>query len=318
MRVVRIKNNSGADDTWNGHFIADGEYYEIKTELEAEEWADEQEVFDAISTGDLVVNDGTNDIVDTLEGWKWLTGDVAKPVDLPGFRSSLGNKLSVHGSAKPIKQGKTFYLVWSGCGDDMVNGVISDGPRLQFLMTPSIPEKTISIEFDPQYGETYIHEGYLMFNGAGEGDEISATVVANGTQLQTSVNLDLVVDADGWVSMSPSGPGTGTHGFAANPTLISRSFSGDGNWDYDPVNGLVPNMDGTGNYSININDHVVHKYINNIPLYGNSYGYVILTSDESAYLPPNYRIDVTVKNASGGTWSAHVFFEVFREATAIP
>ncbi len=141
--------------------------------------------------------------------------------------------------------------------------------------------------------------------------------MASPTLLQPAVNLDLEI-TDNWVHLAAGGPGTGTHGFAASPVLLKRSKSMDGHWDYDEVNGLTPNMAGTGLYKISDIERAVHRYINKIPTRGSSYGYTTLTSDESAWLPPGYFIRVTAHNVSDTAWNACVFMEVFREQTAVP
>ncbi len=233
--------------------------------------------------------------------------------------SDLGNKLAIHSSTKPAITDKDFYLVWTGAGDDVSGSpvTIADGPMLQFSMEPGTATVSVEARFAPEFGDVYIHEGYAKWDNAGLGDYMNASVVTDATQLQTTINLDLEI-VDNWVKFATGGAGTGTHGFAASPVLLKRTKSKDGDWNYDEINGLTPNILGTGLYKISDIEREVHKYINKIPTFGSSYGYTNLTSDETAYLPPGYFLRITVHNISNTTWNACVFMEVFREQTAVP
>lgn len=309
LRIVKLKNDTADDAVWVGQTILMGAYYTLN-ESEISIWQTNSTVFADVGNGNLIVNDGTDDIIDPTIGWSWLLGDI-----MP--KSDLGDKLAIHSSTKPAIAGKEFYLVWTGAGDDVSGSppTIADGTMLQFSMTTGIPEVTIEARFAPDFGDVYIHEGYAKWEGGGLGDYISASVIADPTQLQTSVNLDLEI-SDNWVKYASGGVGTGTHGFAGNPVLIKRSKSKDGDWDYDTVNGLTPNVSGTGLYKISDIEREVHKYINKIPTPGNSYGYTILTSDETAELPVGYFLRIIVYNVSNTVWDASVFMEVYREQTA--
>lgn len=127
-----------------------------------------------------------------------------------------------------------------------------------------------------------------------------------------------MITPDNWVVSASGSPSNATHGFAGNPILIPRTKSKDGDWDYDPVNGLVPNLNGTGAYKISSIERVVHKYINHIPTHMDSYGYTRLTSDEAAYLPPGYFLRIIIENRSDSNWNCCLFMEVYREQTAVP
>ena len=220
-----------------------------------------------------------------------------------------GKRLAVHSSAKPLID-ETIYAVYTGRGD------FDDSELLLFNMEPGMSSKSIDIEFDEAFGRVWIHEAYLKFQDGGPGDCISAEVVANGVQLQTSVNLDLVVDVDGNISYSPGGPGTGTHGFVDTKiSLIPRTFSKDGDWDCNAAGGLIPNMEGTGGFTMNTQDTPIHRYVNQIPCFGSCNSYVGLQSTEAARLRANYKIQVTAFNVSNTTWTASCFLEVYRERT---
>lgn len=315
-RIVRIKNNTLSGGTWVGSSIMAGNYFDVAEE-DITKWAADPDVFSDVASGNLIVNkgaDNVDDIINPLEGWKWLIGDI-----LP--TSDLGNMLAVHPTTKPIVPGKEFYLVWTGSGDDVVNGKIGEGDLLAFAVTSSDATVSKDIRFDPQFGDIYIHEGYAKWyhdisvnNGAG--DHMSAMIMADPTPLQQLADLDYVVEDD-WVKLAPGGPGTGTHGLAGLPVLVPRTFMKDGDWDYDGAN-LTPNLAGTGLYKISSIERTVHGYINKVPMCFSSNGYDRLTSDETAYLPPGYFIRVTAYNSSASDWNCAFMFEVYRERTAVP
>ena len=133
---------------------------------------------------------------------------------------------------------------------------------------------------------------------------------------QTAVDKNYNIVND-WIVYA--GPSAGSHGLAGNPVLIPRTYSMDGDWNYDGVN-LTPNMAGTGEYKITAIERIVHRYINRIPLYGSTTNYFTLSSDESAELPVNlgYFMRVTVDNATDSNWHLCAIMEIFRERTYMP
>ena len=257
------------------------------------------------------------------------------------FNTALGGKLNVHSSSKPEIEGSETFAMWAGCGDDYeppVGGTliadggalwqkpaeetIGQGPLLTFNMNYSVGGANVvsrDVRFDPRHGRVWIHEAYIKFENGGAPDCITSDIMAPGTVMQTFVDLHCEIDVDGWVLPAAGGPGTGTHGFAASPSLIERAYSKDGEWDYDGVN-LLPNINSTGQYRININDSPAHRYINRVPLYGTSSTYFAMTSDETAELPVayGYYIRINVYNNSNSAWNLSSLMEIYRERTVDP
>lgn len=235
------------------------------------------------------------------------------------FSDLDGKKLSVHPSYKPKIETGSTYAVWTGSGDDINDSSqIGNGELLHFSLTIGGGDVTKDVKFHPDHGRIWLHEGYLKFENGGVGDYITADVIAEATPLQTSVNLDLEV-ANNWITAAAGGSGTGTHGWAdANKiVLVPRTFSLDGDWDYDGVT-LTPNTGGTGKYKISDIERVVHRYINKIPCYGSCATYFSMTSDETTELPAHYFLRVLAKNTSNTDWTACVLMEIYRERTYIP
>ena len=238
------------------------------------------------------------------------------------------NKLAVHPSYKPQIEGITTYAVWSGSGDevdlngDLVdNGEIGGGPLIHLDCQTDVNETHIEIKYHPNNGRIWLHEAYIKFAGAPEKAFVTGGIVAMATPLQQSVNLDLVVEGN-WIKFAPGGPGTGTDGFAdANKiVLVPRTFSHDGDWNYDGVS-LTPNMDGTGEYKITAVEQIVHQFVNRIPCFGDC-PYFSITSDETTELPKHYFIRVCAKTTDGNNfasaWHASVILEIYRERTYSP
>lgn len=239
-------------------------------------------------------------------------------------RSDLDNeKLSVHPSYKPNVPGKTTYAVWTGSGDDLSSSPpqIGKGPLLDFHMETQTGSPLVTqivekrVEFAPEFGGVWIHEGYMRFENGGHGDFLCSEIQSYATALQTQANLTLYVDGD-WVKYAIGSPNPATHGFAGTPVLVPRTFSNDGDWDYDGTN-LTPNLAGTGEYKISTKEQVVHRYFNRIPACGSS-PYFSFTSDETAYLPPGFFIVIRAHNASNTAWDASIMLEIYRERTFQP
>lgn len=231
--------------------------------------------------------------------------------------SEIGTKIWVHSSSKPQLPDRMFFIQWVGAGDD-ANGQIGGGDLLHFHLTPGTSSIYKDAKFYDGNGLVFIHEGYCSYNNAGHGDYLDVSVWAEGSPLQTVTNLDLIVDADGEVKYSPLGPGTGTHGFAAEPILVGRRFLKLGNWDYDPINGLRPNFTKTGEFDIYASDQEVHKLVCKLPVTGTSNGLTRLVSEDTTQLPNGYFLRITATNTSNTEWNANVLLTVYREKTFSP
>jgi hypothetical protein len=232
-----------------------------------------------------------------------------------------GNPLAVHATYKPAIAGGHAYAVWSGAGDDITDDVNGNGngPLLHIVTEIDVPITTIDIEFNPKYGRIWLHEAYLKFTNGGLDDTISSVILSYPVPLQQATNLDLVLDGV-MIKYSTSGPGTGTHGFV-DPTKITlkeRTFQADGDWDYADGTGLVPNFAGTGQYSMSIEEQIVHSFVNRVPVYGNCSTYFSMSSDETTELRAGYFARVVAHNKSNTVWHCSVLMELYREVTYSP
>ena len=246
------------------------------------------------------------------------------------FSSLDGNKLAVHPSYKPEVQGITTYAVWGGAGDqldgslDLVDdGEIGGGPILHLSCGTADTEVTRFAKFHTDNGRVWLHEAYVKFDGGPDGAYISGGIVAMATPLQQLGGLDLVI-TNHIISYAPGGPGTGTDGFADADkiVLVPRSFSHDGEWNYDPAGTppLTPAA-GDGEYRMYDEDTMVHRFVNRIACRGSS-PYFSITSDETTELPKHYFVQVSSRMeddaAFGVDWHASVLLEIYRERTYKP
>ncbi len=231
-------------------------------------------------------------------------------------------KLAVHTSYKPKANGTT-YAQWTGAGDDLTSSPsgLGQGDLLHFDLEPQTGSPFVQqsdtkiLEFDPVFGKIWVHEGYLQFTDGGCGDYIESDVIAKATSLQTAANKIVYIE-NNWVKYAVGSPYPATHGWAGTPVLIPRSFSQDGDWDYDGTT-LTPNLSGTGEYKISDIERTVHRYFNKIPCTGTT-PYFSMTSDETTEIPEGYYISITAHNVSNTTWNASIIIEIYRERTFLP
>lgn len=244
------------------------------------------------------------------------------------FSTLDGNKLAVHPSYKPEVPGITTYAVWTSSGDEVdennilvPNGEIGGGPMLHLECTTNDIEVEKTAKYNTEdNGRIWLHEAYVKFQDAPAGSYLSGGIVAMATPMQDQANLDYNITND---VVTYAGPGLGTHGFADADkiVLVPRSFSHDGDWNYDPLSTppLTPAA-GDGEYKIYSVDKLAHRFVNRISCCGTS-PYFSITSDETTELPKHYYIRVCARHEGEGNftaaWHASVILEIYRERTVI-
>lgn len=230
-----------------------------------------------------------------------------------GLSESSGSKLSIHESSRPQIDGKSFSTYWSGAGDDMATPAIGDGTILQVVNVASTATQTIEAQFHKDYGDVYLHEGYIQWENAGNGDYVNVEIIATATPLQTSTNLDYTIVESVKVRYAPGGAGTGTHGLNGDPVFVPNA-SGTGWWDV--VSGAPVFSSGqTGAYDWYNIEVTANRFMNKIPVYGSSSSYVMLQSADTTLLPNGYLVRITSHNVSDTAWRAWMFMTLYRENT---
>ena len=81
MKVIIIKNTSGASKTYNGKVLADQESYQIPNE-DHSDWASHSGLLTDIGNADAIVNDGAEDITSVSKAISYLTSNVAAKVKI--------------------------------------------------------------------------------------------------------------------------------------------------------------------------------------------------------------------------------------------
>jgi hypothetical protein len=334
-RVITITNVSGQERTYGGQTIADTETYIVANETERQALKLDSSLFGAVSTGAVLIGDGTSTFSDPVKGWEWLQGAITE-VLITQNTPALGNKVAVHSSPKPELEGTETFVVWTGAGDDpnATDGCgLGEGDLLNFLMTIGIPEVTKDVIWNQAaFGRVWIHEAYLKFTNGGNGDYITAYVMSKPSNILDAatvaalegagqlplgaVSLDLVQHEEDETrfKMAPDGPGTGTHGFGGTPVLVPHTFTKNGDWDFDGTN-LLPNLTGTGSFTIHNVEKICHKYVNKVPCFGTCATYFMMSSDETAEIRDGYFARITCYNKSNTNWQASVLMEIYREQT---
>lgn len=237
----------------------------------------------------------------------------SSPVVMPEV-GITGQKLQIHESSRPDNPEKKYTTVWTGAGDDIAGGILGGGTPLRITTTAGTLDSSVDIEFDPLWGEVWVHEGYFQWTGAGTGDYITASVYAKPTPLQTSTDLDYEKDGTR-IKLATGGPGTGTHGFAGNPVLVPND-AGTGYWDYTTT--LVPNLTTTGKIDLFDKEIEVSRFINMLPMFGSSSSYIRLQSADSSRLLPDYILRVNAHNASDTIWDVWCIITIYREMDIVP
>jgi hypothetical protein len=77
--IKKLKNNKLTSDIWCGQTIEPSEYYTIQ-DLEDVKFSNDDKVISDISSGYLIVNDGTNDIVGVNAQIDYIKGNIPKEV----------------------------------------------------------------------------------------------------------------------------------------------------------------------------------------------------------------------------------------------
>lgn len=251
--------------------------------------------------------------LDTLITNHTPTADTVNVANLL-FSESSGHKLAIHESSRPQMPGKFFHSYWSGAGDDMATPAIGQGNTLTVETVVDDAETIVDIQFHKDYGDVYVHEGYIQWENAGWGDSVCVEVYATATPLQQSTNLDYTIDAGVKIRYAAGGAGTGTNGLNGDPVWVPNA-AGTGWWDTDGVTATF-NATQTGAYDWYTIEILANRFINMLPVYGTSSNYVMLQSADTILLPNGYILRITAKNMSNTVWRTWMIMTLYREQTS--
>lgn len=255
---------------------------------------------------------GEETTLDTIISNHTPSADLINSATLLTSESS-GKKLAIHESSRPQISGKSFHTYWTGAGDDMSTPAIGQGPLLDCIASIGTAIETVEAQFHKDYGDVYLHEGYIQWENAGWEDYINVEIYATATPLQQATNLDYTIDASVKIRAAAGGPGTGTDGLNGDPVWVPNA-AGTGWWDTDGVTATF-SATQTGAYDWYNIEILANRFMNRIPVYGSSSSYIMLQSADTTLLPNGYLVRVTAHNISNTAWRAWMFMTLYREQT---
>lgn len=116
--MIKVKNNEQIADTWCGMEIQPNEYYEIQNS-ELKTWQKNSKVLSDIGSGNLIINDGTVDMLDVATAINYLLDNVIKAVQVqsqPLPSPFAAKTMSVNGATKK------FYKREHGIQSSVITG----------------------------------------------------------------------------------------------------------------------------------------------------------------------------------------------------
>jgi hypothetical protein len=316
MFTKRLKNNTQLELTICGQTILSGEYYAI-TISEERNWCGDEYLLQCVSNGSIIVNNGGEDIIDPVEGMKYL---INSPKD---FSLSPDSKIMVQQTPRVF--GTT--TCWAGKADDQSSSdKINDGSEL--FHQHKIGEDLIASKYfdlNTIENRTYIHSGYVQWKNTNwDIFDISlvpkiSTIDVNGTGYRHYNNYMLMPEIFG----AEYGPIVGITGV---PVLVevfrdaAWHSSRQGFWDADynsatnSWSNIVPNLTGAGKYNIFTHEIDLSKFVSNIRMLGTTNGFSYLYCYDSEGIGHNMRIKATFKTSNNDhDWDAVIFLTLYRE-----
>lgn len=317
-RVIKVKNNTGSSGTWLGQVIASGAYFQLE-EADFLNWRQDTTVFTDVGNGDLIVNDGTSDFTDALEGWEWLSGGKISVVQ-EDERHTADGKLRVLSSHKPVAAGKTFYNFFAGGGDDWENSVVGSGTMFQAQTSSGTLNSYVDVQFvnyaDPN-AIIWIFGGAFAWADAGWGDTIETQIRAKASSViprvtATGLGLDVDYNLDE-ERIYYAGPDAGDYALGGNPVWVPN-FENTGHWNLNSdATAAIPAASGTGKFDWHTTDQMVGHYVSCLSVYGTSNQFTHIDATEAAPLPYGHWIRICTCNTSDTEWKLWGFVKLYRE-----
>jgi hypothetical protein len=160
--MIQIKNNKISVDTWCGMEIQPASYYELQI-LELNKWQNDSKVLVDIAAGDLIVNNGTSDIIDVALAINFLKNIDSAPKDTNGAPIV---KMS------PFSDAGGFRFRGASFSDSIV---LNETKDIDYLIAQ----------------DRYINGGRLLIDNIGLNDKITFQVVDKDNVLGYGVGVVL-------------------------------------------------------------------------------------------------------------------------------
>lgn len=126
--MKKIKNNKTSTDVWCGQEIEPNQYYQIQLSEEYN-WANDSKVLSDIGSGNLIINDGTSDIIEISDAINFLKdlipidAKIISQVDPPPFAEpTFRTKINATSSIKIVPIGETTTVDFQLTQERYVSG----------------------------------------------------------------------------------------------------------------------------------------------------------------------------------------------------
>jgi len=172
------------------------------------------------------------------------------------------------------------YLYFTGRGDDLVNGIVGKGEKLDLINPDAEQEVSIDIGFTET---VYLKDGYMFWENAQYGDTIS---------------LEVILPANTPMPM-PDGNGNADY-VDGGITYITTSSVRDETW--------------VGAFMLVPEDTAILRFINDVSLIGTNTTGVVLESMDTAKIIKELRFRLVLKSESNNdAIRVSMFVEMYRE-----
>ncbi len=276
-----------------------------------------------IADSTFTVNNGVEDLNSTAAA-KYCLGHYSDVNLAEEYRDRSG-KLRVHQTSRKLG----MRIMWTGVGDDPTDPD-KVGGGASFSLTHEIDESeplVKYIDFNMVNNETWLHEGYLTWDGA-DLDILSLEMVPRVTKVATSsgTNYNLY----GGYLVVPTYPGTGTIDITSDITTHSGGliympdndlgesptayWNADWNASTEEYENITPAYSGDGRYNMFSVEVTFAKFLNNIPLLAS--GFIALNSSDTDQIGHGMRLKMTADTNDGvqdHAWSIACIMCLHRE-----
>jgi len=313
VRVLRLYNDTGDVLTVNGITLQPNAYTTIPTD-KIENWVHEDEIIEMIVNGDIIVNDGSEDLPNVNEAINWLKNSTV----------FVGN--SVHQT--PRKKGHTTYFTSSGDNQSSIKAVGNSDQCLAIYCPPGESEGEAYVDFNIIENNTWIREGYVQWVEC-KGELITCEIVPRVADVEVGSNTSYNIYG-GYLVIPAAGDGTAViNSDISDPMgpLVYMPLDEFGNraaafWNavYDPdqekFTNIVPAPAGDGEYNIFSVEVPLSRFVNKVSLSGD--GQLPLKSDDSAEVGHGMRFKLSGKTIVGPpdhAWKVSAVLSLYREKT---
>jgi hypothetical protein len=255
--------------------------------------AESDDLIEFITSSKITVNNGDRDL-STNEAVKYVTAHNV----LVEYRDRSG-KLRVHQTSRKLGT----RIMWTGIGDDPSDITkVGGGETLSFQYKVGDIDPMIKyIDFNVAENETWLHEGYLTWQG-GQMDTLSLQMVPRTVTVSGTTGSDMTVY--GGYLVVPTPPGGGNYVVTSDLTQPAGGlvympdndlgesptayWDADYNEDTHEYENIRPNYTAQGRYNIFSYEVVFAEFMRQIPFLGS--GFIPLNSSDTDQLGQGMRL----------------------------